>query len=155
MSTSTDKKYKYIDYLDEDDPISGQKFVCLSFLSPEGVSNCKIRGVKVRGVFSTREEADQHCKKLSKLDPDFDVFVGDVGKWLPWNPDPQDIKDQVYANDELNNLIKKIKQNKENASEAEKQRKRDLKNNAVNEESARRELEKEQKKSSLTDLSKK
>ena len=26
---------KYVDLLDEDKPISGQKFVCLSFISPE------------------------------------------------------------------------------------------------------------------------
>ena len=28
---------KYIDLLDEDKPISGQKFVCLSFISPENI----------------------------------------------------------------------------------------------------------------------
>ena len=28
---------KYIDLLDEDKPISGQKFVCVSFVSPENI----------------------------------------------------------------------------------------------------------------------
>ena len=28
---------KYIDLLDEDKPISGQKFVCVSFVSPEKI----------------------------------------------------------------------------------------------------------------------
>jgi hypothetical protein len=28
---------KYIDLLDEDKPVAGQKFVCLSFISPEKV----------------------------------------------------------------------------------------------------------------------
>ena len=28
---------KYVDLLDEDKPISGQKFVCVSFVSPENV----------------------------------------------------------------------------------------------------------------------
>ena len=28
---------KYIDLLDEDKPISGQKFVCVSFISPENI----------------------------------------------------------------------------------------------------------------------
>ena len=28
---------KYVDLLEEDKPISGQKFVCLSFLSPEKI----------------------------------------------------------------------------------------------------------------------
>ena len=28
---------KYVDLLDEDQPLAGQKFVCLSFLSPEHI----------------------------------------------------------------------------------------------------------------------
>ena len=28
---------KYVDVLDEDKPISGQKFVCVSFISPEKI----------------------------------------------------------------------------------------------------------------------
>ena len=48
-----------IDHLKEDEPIPGQKFVCLSFVSPEGIRNCSVRGVKVRGVFSTYDEAKE------------------------------------------------------------------------------------------------
>ena len=33
---------KYIDLLDEDKPISGQKFVCVSFVSPENILQQKI-----------------------------------------------------------------------------------------------------------------
>jgi hypothetical protein len=29
------EKAKYVDLLDEDKPIGGQKYVCLSFISPE------------------------------------------------------------------------------------------------------------------------
>ena len=32
---SINENTKYVDLLDEDKPISGQKFVCLSFISPE------------------------------------------------------------------------------------------------------------------------
>ena len=38
-----------------------------------------IRGVKVRGVFDTREAAAARAKKLSTLDSNFHVFVGQVG----------------------------------------------------------------------------
>ena len=34
---------KYIDLLDEDKPISGQKFVCVSFVSPENILKDKNR----------------------------------------------------------------------------------------------------------------
>ena len=38
VKTDDEKKNpKYIDLLDEDKPISGQKYVCLSFLSPENI----------------------------------------------------------------------------------------------------------------------
>ena len=33
---------KYVDLLEEDKPISGQKFVCVSFVSPENVLTKKI-----------------------------------------------------------------------------------------------------------------
>ena len=32
-----EKNTKYVDLLDEDKPIAGQKFVCLSFISPEKI----------------------------------------------------------------------------------------------------------------------
>ena len=32
---------KYVDLLDEDTPIAGQKYVCLSFISPEDIINDK------------------------------------------------------------------------------------------------------------------
>ena len=165
---------KYIDLLDEDKPISGQKFVCVSFVSPENIlkdknqfffkeflkyydftksikkfeqymnflaykynieqndlmsdfheflSNEKeelsmniisdeyknfldvneerltddfgktynfqtsIRGLKVRGSYSTQEEAELRCKMLREVDPNHNVYVGPVGMWMPWDPD--------------------------------------------------------------------
>lgn len=117
---------KPIDYLTEDQPVQGQSWVCLSFLSPEGISNCKIRGLKVRGVFATAEEAHSHAKHLHTIDPDFDVFVGEVGKWLPWNPDPTEVQEEVFAEKELNDLMKKYKENREQTKLEEEQRKQEL-----------------------------
>jgi DNA repair exonuclease SbcCD ATPase subunit len=126
--TETDKKEtgKGIDYLREDEPISNQKFVCVSFVSPEGIKNCTLRALKIRGVFATKEEADKHSKDLTELDPDFDVFVGEVGKWLPWDPEPNSVADQVYQEKELNDLMKGYKDNMDKAKKMQSQRKSDM-----------------------------
>ncbi len=45
-----------------------------------------IRGLKVRGCYDTYAEAVGRAKTLQKLDPSFNVYVGQVGFWLPWDP---------------------------------------------------------------------
>ena len=70
-----------------------------------------IRGLKVRGVYDTYAEALGRAKTLQKLDPSFNVYVGQVGFWLPWDPEPHDVADQEYADDQLNQLMKKYKEN--------------------------------------------
>jgi hypothetical protein len=70
-----------------------------------------VQGLKVRGVYDTYNEALARAKTLQKLDPSFNVYVGQVGFWLPWDPDPMDIADQEYADGQLNQLMKKYKEN--------------------------------------------
>ena len=72
-----------------------------------------VRGLKIRGAYSTKEEADLRAKKLQKADPDHNIYVGQVGKWLPWDPKPSEIGEQEYAEDQLNTLMKKYKENEE------------------------------------------
>lgn len=115
-----------IDRLTEDDPIANQQFVCLSFVSPEGIKGCKIRALKIRGVFSTIEEAKARAQHLQSIDPIHHIFVGEVGKWLPWDPEPSNAKDQVYYEKELNNLMKGHEENMSRAKEVEAKRKQDL-----------------------------
>ena len=166
------KNTKYVDLLDEDKPISGQKFACISFVSPENIlkqknlyffekflnhwdfSKCvkkstqflnflsyknnlnfdevmkdfeefikseknslientmedewrtfmdkceeeletefnnmnnfqtSVRGLKVRGVYATQEEAEFRCKMLREVDPYHNVYVGPVGMWMLGN----------------------------------------------------------------------
>lgn len=124
MASNTDSKK---DYLSVDPPIKGQNYVCLSFVSPEANSNCTVRGLKIRGVFDRREDADKHAKKLTEIDPQFDVFVGDVGSWLPWDPDPnsQD-SDPVYQNEELNELVKGHTENMEKGKAQYAKRKEEM-----------------------------
>lgn len=70
-----------------------------------------MHGLKVRGVYSTQEQANARAKALNKKDPYFNVYVADVGEWLPWDPEPEDIKDQEYQNDDLNKLMQSYKEN--------------------------------------------
>jgi DNA repair exonuclease SbcCD ATPase subunit len=100
-------KYTTIDCLEEDDPIPGQRFVLLSFVSPEGIMNCNIRGLKVRGVYDDYEKARRKADKLRENDIYHHVFVGEVGKWLPWDPNPSQIEEEEYENPELNKIMKK------------------------------------------------
>ena len=157
----TEDKEK-IDYLSVDNPIPGQNYVCMSFVSPEKLiqdfkafqmckflqSYCKdldlkydeiyskyedyiykyadelqrdydekneyktsMRGVKVRGVYNTKEEAENRAKSLSRTDSTFNVFVGQVGYWLPWDPCADNIDKEVFQNDQLNQLMEGYEKN--------------------------------------------
>ena len=70
-----------------------------------------VRGVKVRGVFDSKREADVRAAVLQRQDALFDVFVGQIGYWCPWDPNPQKIDDIEYMNNDLNKLVKEYKSN--------------------------------------------
>lgn len=72
-----------------------------------------MRGVKVRGVFSNPKEAEIKAKKLQSKDKYHNIFMGEVGKWTPWDPNPNEIQDQEYNNEQLNALMKKYKENED------------------------------------------
>lgn len=84
-----------------------------------------VQGLKVRGVYSTYNEAVARAKTLQKLDPSFNVYVGQVGFWLPWDPEPHDVADQEYADDQLNTLMKKYKENESQRDEYYAETKKD------------------------------
>jgi len=164
MSLSTNKSdnSEIEDYLDEDKAIPGQKYVCLSFVSPEHVLEDKklytlykfmksqnpdmdmeyekfkdeyknygednedeiqsefdllsdfqtnIRGVKVRGVYDSERAANIRAQVLQKMDSSFHVYVGQVGFWLPWEPNANKVQEQEYMEDNLNKLVKEYNKN--------------------------------------------
>lgn len=84
-----------------------------------------VRGVKVRGVYETLQEAEFKAKQLQKRDRSFHVFVGSVGKWLPWDPCADKIEKEEYLEEELNTLIKEYKKNNENKDLFYEQQKQD------------------------------
>lgn len=91
-------------HLDIDPPIHNQLFVCLSFCFPELIKNCNIRAIKCRGVYNDIEKAKKRCIQIQDFDKNFPVFVGEMGKWLAFNP-------QTMGNDSntLNKVIEKYK----------------------------------------------
>lgn len=119
-------KEERVDYLDEDKFLpEGQKFVCLSFLTPSKEDKHTLSGIKVRAVFGDYDKACKHAKQLQELDKFHSVFVGEMGKWLPFDPDPSSkfVEDSEYANTELNKMMKAYKENQDNAKLHHEQRK--------------------------------
>lgn len=156
---------KEIDYLTVDDPIPGQNWACLSFISPESLihqkdafkvtkflqSYCKkldlkfddvyeeykgfcykyedklqqeydeknnfqtsLRGLKIRGVYNMKDEAEKRAEMLTQRDSGFSTFVGQVGYWLPWDPNPDRVESEVFQNKELNHMMAEYEKNSVN-----------------------------------------
>mgnify|MGYP000085323662 CR=1 FL=1 len=121
------------DYLTEDNLFpDDQKFVCLSFLTDKE-NKTTLSGIKVRGAFSSYELACDHAKKIQTVDPSFNVFVGELGKWLPFdpNPDSEAVKNSEYANEQLNGMMKAYLENQEKAKLFHTQRKNEMVRNNV------------------------
>lgn len=140
---------KYIDYLKENPEFEykgvKQQWVLMSFVSPEGIKNCKVRGLKIHGVLDDYEVAKKKAEDMRLNDPDFHIFIGPVGKWLPWDPDPNDnktVEDQVFQERELNDLMKGYKDNLEKAKRMEQQRKEDMLKQARDEEFSKKDKQK-------------
>ena len=77
-------------------------------------SQTSVRGVKIRGCYSTKEEAERRAQKLQRMDDTFHVFVGDVGAWLPWDPCADNVESEVFADTALQELMSKYKENNAN-----------------------------------------
>lgn len=91
------------------------------------------RGLKVRGVYPTQEEAELRCKMLREIDPNHDVFVGPVGTWMPWDPEAYKTGRVEYMEEELNQLMHEKQKNETNAKTAFEQRVKETKQKAIEE----------------------
>jgi hypothetical protein len=106
--------------------VPGQLYSCLSIVGPECPQKNEKFGIKIRGSFNTRAEADSHAKRLQKEDATFDIYVVDMYKWLLIPPDAEKIDDVHYTNDKLEELMKGYKENQAMASKMFEERKRDM-----------------------------
>ena len=211
---------KYVDLLEEDKPVSGQKFVCVSFISPENILKQKnqfffqeflkhydftksvqkftqflnfvsykynhnfddimkdfqeymksekdtftenhvsdeyknfldanedrlndefntesgfqtsTRGLKIRGAYSTQQEAELRCKLLREVDPNHNVYVGPVGMWMPWEPEAYKTGRVEYLEEELNQLMNEKNKNETAAKQEFEKRILEAKRTAIEE----------------------
>ena len=135
---SVPENAKKISYLTEDDEISGQKFYCISFLTPEqlenkeAASNFSVRGFKIRGMFNTEDDAKEHCSKLHKSDQSHNIYVAQLGHWVSWADNTENAEDFEYSNKDLNNLMKSHKENQQKAKEFTAEQKQNMMNESLN-----------------------
>ena len=102
-----------------------------------------VRGVKIRGVYSTYAEAENRAKVLQKSDRSFHVFVGQLGCWLPWDPCADAVSNEEYLEDELNTLMKEYKANELKKNSFYEERKREKQEDALKERLAAEKKQKE------------
>lgn len=106
--------------------VPGQIYACLSIVGPECPQKNDKFGIKIRGCFNTRGEAESHAKRLQKEDATFDIYVVDMYKWLLIPPDSDKIDDVHYTNDKLEELMQGYKENQAMAVKMFEERKRDM-----------------------------
>ena len=92
-----------------------------------------VRGIKIRGAYSSQAEAELRAKKLRESDPNHDIFVGPVGVWMPWDPDAYKTGRVEFMEEELNQLHHEKLKNEEKAKQEFDQRVRDAKRKAIEE----------------------
>lgn len=86
-----------------------------------------IRGFKVRGTYQDIRDAKDRCEFLrNEVEPAHHVFIAPVGKWTPWNPDPDSVRDQERGVSALNNLMKNYQDNVHQKNLHFKQRKEEM-----------------------------
>ena len=90
-----------------------------------------VRGLKLRGVFGTQEEAEMKSKKLRENDPNHDIFVGPVGIWVPWDPDAYKTGRVEHLEEELNALHHEKMKNEQMAKKEFEERIRETKKKAI------------------------
>ena len=73
-----------------------------------------VRGVKVRRSFASVEEAQTMAKVFQRKYPKDNICIGKVGAWLPWEPSEHLWPEVEYAEKELNELMRRYKENEAN-----------------------------------------
>ena len=131
-----DQKEKLFETTIDDDYknfIDSQEEVLLNKFNIDNNFQTNVRGLKVRGVYSTQEEAENRCKLLREIDPNHDVFVGPVGLWMPWDPEAYKTGKVEYLEEDLNNLMHNKNKNEEEAKIQFEKRVQDTKKKAMEE----------------------
>ena len=91
------------------------------------------RGIKIRGSFQSMQEAEIRCKLLREVDPNHDVYIGQVGVWMPFHPEAYKTGKVEYLEKELNDLMNEKLKNEQDAKIHFDQRVRESKEKAIKE----------------------
>jgi hypothetical protein len=123
--TSTENDFK--NFLDKYEDKLTEQF------NRENSFQTSVRGLKIRGVFPSQDEAELRCKKIRESDPNHDIYVGPVGMWIPWDPDAYKTGRVEFMEDELNQLHQEKLKNEEKAKQEFDRRVKDSKRKAIEE----------------------
>ena len=106
--------------------VPGQLYALISMVGPDMPQKNDQFGLKIRGCFATRDDAERHAKRLQKEDALVDIYVVEMYKWLLIPPDNLKIEDVHYTNDKLEEIMTKYRENQRQASAMFEKRKRDM-----------------------------
>ena len=118
----------------------GQNYALVSFVSPTANQKSKAMGMKIKGCFSTIEEARESAARHMKIDPTFDIYVLEMNCWCAVPPDPDLIKDQEYYEETLNTMVAAHRESQEQSKEFYNERKAKLISQTEEENKIKREL---------------
>lgn len=122
------------DYLHEDPPVYNQNFFILSYLLPEANNELQFPTIKVRGSFKNQEDCQKRINQLKNLDPYFNMYVCEVGKFGSLLPEDElkkmDDIDVEYRESLLNTMAKEYQENKDKADLEFQKRKEFMKKRA-------------------------
>jgi hypothetical protein len=106
--------------------VPGQVFCLISIVGPTLPQKNDQLGLKIRGCFATKDDAERHAKRLQKDDSLCDIYVVDMYKWLLIPPDRDQIEDTHYQNEKLEEIMTKYRANQTSAAAMFEKRKRDM-----------------------------
>ena len=100
--------------LKNDKTIQDQQWMVITFAS---LDKFKVKGFKVRGIYSSKEDAKNRAQKLQKMDGYFHNFPGEVGHWKTAFQDPDDAENQEYFEQGMQDLYMGHKQTQQKSKE--------------------------------------
>jgi hypothetical protein len=106
--------------------VPGQLYALISLVGPDMPQKNDKFGLKIRGCFSSHEEASSYAKRLQREDATFDIYVVDMYKWLLIPPDRDQIENVHYAEEKLEEIMTKYKENQTQAKILFEKRKKDM-----------------------------
>lgn len=115
-------------FMDKNEEALNERF------NKEHAFQTSVRGLKIRGVFKTEEEAKEYTKeKIMKFDPNHTTHIGPVGVWMCWEPDAYKTGKIEFMEEELNQLYSEKMKNEEKAKEEFERRIKETKKKAIQE----------------------